>query len=85
MKIITKGIYWESDADSGSLGEKTVSVCKQQGYLRITTPGDTRLSIYTFGGNLLLVRDISAGHTTVSAPKGPCIVLVGEKAFKIGK
>ena len=55
------------------------------GQLHISTPVAADLRIYAFDGSLLRSLRLSAGETTMEAPGGPCIVVVGEHRFKVAR
>ena len=55
------------------------------GQLHISTPVAADLRIYAFDGSLLRSRRLPAGETTMEAPGGPCIVVVGEHRFKVAR
>ena len=53
------------------------------GQLHISTPAAADLRIYTFDGSLLRSFRLPAGETVMEAPGGACIVVVGERRFKV--
>ena len=55
------------------------------GQLHISTPVAADLRIYTFDGSLLRSLRLPAGETVMEAPAGPCIVVVGDRRFKVAR
>ena len=55
------------------------------GQLHISTPASADLRIYAFDGNLLRSLRLPAGETVIETPGGPCIVVVGERRFKVAR
>lgn len=54
------------------------------GQLYIYSPVPVGVRVYHFGGGLLRTFRAPAGDSSTRAPEGPCIVVVGERRFKIG-
>lgn len=54
------------------------------GRLYIYSPVPVGVRVYHFGGGLLRAFRAPAGDSSTRAPEGPCIVVVGERRFKIG-
>lgn len=55
------------------------------GQLHISTPVAADLRIYAFDGSLLRSLRLPAGETAMEAPGGPCIVVVGDRRFKVAR
>ncbi|WP_293674524.1 GLUG motif-containing protein [uncultured Parabacteroides sp.] len=55
------------------------------GQLHISTPVAADLRIYAFDGSLLRSLRLPAGETVMEAPAGPCIVVVGDRRFKVAR
>ena len=55
------------------------------GQLHISTPVAADLRIYAFDGSLLRSLRLPAGETVMEAPGGPCIVVVGDRRFKVAR
>lgn len=55
------------------------------GQLHISTPVAADLRIYAFDGSLLRSLRLPAGETVIEAPAGPCIVVVGDRRFKVAR
>ena len=55
------------------------------GQLHISMPASADLRIYAFDGTLLRSLRLPAGETVMEAPSGPCIVVVGDRRFKVAR
>lgn len=55
------------------------------GQLHISTPAAADLRIYAFDGSLLRSLRLPAGDTVMEAPSGACIVVVGDRRFKVAR
>mgnify|MGYP002754464254 CR=1 FL=1 len=55
------------------------------GQLHISMPASADLRIYAFDGTLLRSLRLPAGETVMEAPAGPCIVVVGDRRFKVAR